>query len=156
MVSVKQLDKKQVEFISNLSSNELKKYIKNLTKEYYISLSNKDNDKVVTIFDNLKRVIQLHGDDIENYINYSLAKEFNEILFKSVNHDSNIGPLEIKEPKYISDIGTGRGIFHESHLEKILRAFQYSKAHEYCDELEKKLLTDEDIKNYFNFKDYEH
>ena len=39
MATLKQMDKKQKEFISNLKADDLKKYIDNITKQYYIHLS---------------------------------------------------------------------------------------------------------------------
>ena len=153
MVTLKQMDKKQREFILNLNPNELKKYIDNLTNQYYLHLSRNEKEKVDSIIDLLNKIMELHSkDNVESYINYSLINSFNNILFKSVELDSNINFIAIKEP------GLNRlennNVFTESTLEKIIRHFQDEKAFKYCDELHEKLKTDDDIKEYFHYNDY--
>ena len=97
MVTLKQMDKKQTEFISNLNPNDLKKYIDNLTKQYYLHLSKNEKEKVDSIIDLLNKIIELHSKgNIESYINYSLINSFNDVLFKSVEMDSNINFIAIK------------------------------------------------------------
>lgn len=153
MTTLKQMDKKQTEFISSLNADDLKKYVDNITKQYYICLSKNDFKKVANIVDLLNKVIELHSkNNIENYINYSLVNSFNDVLFKSVELDSNVNQLVTKEP------GLNRldnsNIYTESKLEKVIRQFETEKAFKYCEELKEKLKTDDDIKQYFHYDDY--
>jgi len=153
MVTLKQMDKKQTEFISNLNASDLKKYIDNLTKQYYLHLSKNEEKKVMSIIDLLNKIIELHSkDNVENYINYSLINSFNEILFKSIELDSNINFIDIKEPG-LNRIDNNN-VFAESQLEKIIKHFENEKSFRYCDELHEMLKTDEDIKEYFHYNDY--
>lgn len=155
MVTLNQMDKRQTEFISNLNSDELKKYIDNITKQYYIHLSKNESSKVASIIDLLNKIIELHSkSNIENYINYSLINSFNDVLFKSVEVDSNINLLAIKEPVLTGVDETSNNWFGETQLEKVVRHFKDVKAFEYCDELHEKLKTDDDIKQYFHYEDY--
>ena len=153
MATLNQLDKKQTEFISNLNADDLKKYVDNITKQYYIHLSRNEETKVASIVDLLDKIIELHSNhNIENYINYSLVNSFNEVLLKSVELDSNINLIAINEPALnrLED----NNIIGESQLEKVVRHFQDEKAFKYCDELHEKLKTDEDIKEYFHYNNY--
>ena len=151
MTTLKQMDKKRTEFILNLNSNELKKYIDNITKEYYIYLSRNEYNKVDNIIELLNKIIEIHGrNNIENYINYSLINNFNNVLFKSVDIESNIN-LDIKEPVLNKE---NTGWYEETQLEKVIRHFETEKAFNYCNELKEKLKSDEDIKEYFHYKDY--
>lgn len=154
MVSIQQLNKKQIQFLSSLNSDDLKKYIDNLAKQYYINLSTGEENKVITIIEILNKIIELHrSDNIESYINYSLTKTFNEILFKSVKVDSNIKPIAINEPVLFTTDNT-KSLFIETQLEKVIRHFEEEKAFKYMDELKEKLTTEEAIKDYFHYNDY--
>lgn len=153
MATLKQMDKRQTEFILNLKANELKKYIDNITKQYYIHLSRNEESKVASIVELLNKIIELHSkNNVENYINYSLVNSFNEVLLKSVEVDSNINLIAIKEPGLSNH--NDNNIFSETQLEKVVRYFETEKAFKYCDELHEKLKTDDDIKEYFNYNDY--
>ena len=153
MATLKQMDKKQKEFISNLKANDLKKYIDNITKQYYIHLSRNEETKVSSNIDLLNKIIELHSKkNVESYINYSLVNSFNEVLLKSVEVDSNINLISINEPGLFND--NDNNSFGETQLEKVVRHFENEKAFKYCDELHEKLKTDDDIKEYFNYNDY--
>lgn len=155
MVNLKQLDKKQTQFLLNLNFNDLKKYVDNLAKQYYVQLSAGEENKVVTIITIFRKIVELHEDkNIESYINYSLIKTFNEILFKSVNVDSDIKPIHINEPVVMAEGNNSNVIFVESQLEKVIRHFEEEKAFKYADELKEKLVTEDDIKEYFHYNDY--
>ena len=152
MTILKQMDKKRTEFILNLDSNELRTYIDNITKEYYIYLSRNEDNKVASIIELLNKIIELHGrNNIENYINYSLINSFNGVLFKSVDIDSNIS-IDIKEP--VLNKETNNGWYGETSLEKVVRHFQTEKAFKYSDYLKEKLKTEDDIKQYFHYEEY--
>ena len=153
MATIKQMDKKQKEFILNLNARDLKNYIDNLTKQYYFHLSKNEEKNVVSIIDLLNKIIELRsGENVENYINYSLIKNFNNILFKSVEHNSDINFIDIKEPG-LNKVDNS-DVFAESQLEKIIKHFENEKSFKYCDELHERLKTDEDIKEYFHYNDY--
>lgn len=153
MATLKQMDKKQKEFISNLKANDLKKYIDNITKQYYIHLSRNEETKVASNIDLLNKIIELHSKkNVESYINYSLVNSFNEVLLKSVEVDSNINLININEPGLFND--NDNNSFSETQLEKVVRHFENEKAFKYCDELHEKLKSEEDIKEYFNYNDY--
>lgn len=153
MATLKQMDKKQTEFISNLKANDLKKYIDNITKQYYIHLSRNEGSKVASIIDLLNKIIELHSkNNVESYINYSLINSFNNILLKSVELDSNINLIAIKEPGLSNP--SDNNSFSETQLEKVVRHFETEKAFKYCDELHEKLKSEDDIKEYFHYNDY--
>lgn len=153
MATLKQMDKKQTEFISNLKANDLKKYIDNITKQYYIHLSRNEESKVASIIDLLNKIIELHSkNNVESYINYSLINSFNNILLKSVELDSNINLIAIKEPGLSNP--SDNNSFSETQLEKVVRYFETEKSFKYCDELHEKLKSEDDIKEYFHYNDY--
>ena len=147
------MDKKQTEFISNLTSDALKEYIDNITRQYYLHLSNNESGKVSSIIGLLNKIVELHGkSNVQSYINYSLINSFNEVLFKSVEFDSDINLIDIKEP--VSNKVADKDFFSESQLEKVVKYFESQKAFKYCEDLKEKLKTDDDIKQYFHYEDY--
>lgn len=152
-MNISKLDKKQTKFIMGLGLDDLKKYVDNLSNQYYVCISKGEIYKTNTILETFKKIIEIHEDtNIESYINYSLSKTFNDILFKSVDNCSGLTPIIISEPVLLTS--DNQAPFIETKLEKVVKHFETEKAFKYMDELKEKLKTEEDVKKYFHYYDY--
>lgn len=149
MISIKKLDKLQEDYLTNLTVPELKEYILNLCIKYYSSLASKDYDKFNLIIETFEKLIKLNKEvDVENYISYCLIKVFNKLI---INSDA----VNLKEPVLVNDSKTNRNpFFMENDLEKVVSYYRFKKINERTSELVEANLSEEEIKDLFNFNDY--
>lgn len=91
--------------VRSLKKDELKQYINQLAKRYYVSFFNNDSESHNSISNEFYDIISMFEDtypSIKNYINYSLLMSANELLQNSFQRDFDLrcpNPIDIDETK---------------------------------------------------------
>lgn len=149
MIKLKQLDKLQEDYLTKLTVPELKNYIINLSIEYFISMASHDHKKVKLIVETFEKLKDLHEEkNVEEFINYCLIDVFNKTVVKS-----NF-LINIEEPILVIGSNNGNNILVESELEKAVEYFKFKEIHRRTEELVEANLSEEEIRELFNFHDY--
>ena len=140
--NLKQLEKKYHELLTNLTEEELKQYIKNLARNYYISFLSNDKELYNNTFKQLEEVNSLYKvkfPELINYINFCLLDAVNSILNENISSEVGLELIETSEEFY----------FSEKPFQALINAFYESralyheekKAEERIEELERKLAS---------------
>ena len=105
MNSYQELENMKREVISKFNKDELKQYINQLAKKYYVDFMNNDCESHNSITNEFYDIISIFEDtypNIKNYIDYSLLKSANELLQNSFQRNFNLicfNSLDIDEEK---------------------------------------------------------
>lgn len=90
MTNYNQIYNMRKEIISKFSKDELKQYINQLARKYYVSFINNDSDSYNSINNEIYDIISMFEDtypSIKIYINHCLLKSANDLLQNSFQRD---------------------------------------------------------------------
>lgn len=85
-----QLDRLKSDVLKNLSKDKLKQYIFNLTKSYYLSFIEGDEESFNTSFEQLHFILseyELIYDNLRGFIMYCFYLNANEIMMKASSNE---------------------------------------------------------------------
>lgn len=88
-----QLKNIKKEVISKFTNDELKQYINQLSKKYYVSFINNDSESHNSIDGEFYDIVSMFEDtypNIKSYINYCLLKSANDLLQMTFQRDFNL------------------------------------------------------------------
>lgn len=158
-MNLKGLEKKHETFIEESSLDDLKIYINNLAKDYFVSISKKNNETINLINEIFNNIIVIREDvpDINLYIEYALINAFNDSILTSTDSALDLNSIVLKEPILIV-IGDKSenpvGFIKPSKLQNLLKC----KCFKESDEITKKFMeqdpTAKDILEYLNYWKY--
>ena len=147
-MNLRGIKKKHEKFIKDSSLNDLKKYIDNLTKEYYNSISNPD--EVLNIMEIFNSIVNIRTDiDIEDYIQYSLINAFNNSLVSFSDSSTGLDLINLNESKV-----NKYNAVANSGISEILVKNKFEKVTKITDDFFSGNPTAEDILNYLNYWKY--
>ena len=105
MTNYNQLENMRKEVLSKFSKDELKQYINQLAKRYYVTFINNNGESHNSINTEIYDIISMFEDtypNIKSYINYCLLKSANELLQNSFQRNFTLrcpNPIDIDEEK---------------------------------------------------------
>lgn len=105
MTNYNQLENMRKEVLSKFSKDELKQYINQLTKRYYVTFINNNGESHNSTNTEFYDIVSMFEDtypNIKSYINYCLLKSANELLQNSFQRDFTLrspNPIDIDEEK---------------------------------------------------------
>lgn len=105
MTNYNQLEIIRKEVISKFTKDELKQYINQLTKKYYITFINNDDkshNSIISQFYDITSMFESIYPNIESYINYCLLKSANDLIQKSFQRDFTL--------KYLNNVNIDKEI----------------------------------------------
>lgn len=120
MVSVDNIIKQSKQLIYEMNSRELKQFLMDLTRKYYLAYINDDSDSMELINTKINEVMIIYDNaaEIKQYFNYCIALNSNIIIKSIIKNDNDLLiPFELGSEKDF-----------ESLHERIQRNVEYFKA----------------------------
>ena len=105
MTNYNQLENMRKEVLSKFTKDELKQYINQLAKRYYVTFINNNGESHNSINSEFYDIVSMFEDtypNIKSYINYCLLKSANELLQNSFQRKFTLrcpNPIDIDEEK---------------------------------------------------------